>query len=116
MSCQNNQRKDSCVKSYAICVAYEGEVPSYSDIAEEPCVSIEEVAEDLYSLVTELREVTNVTDLDFDCLIAPTEPTPVNVVQLLLQEVCALKELVASQGETIETMQAQIAELQNSEC
>lgn len=116
MSCKNNQRKDSCVKGYAICIEYNATIPDYSDLAEEPCVSIEEVGEDLYKHVTELREVTDVNKLDFGCLTAPTNPTLLNTIQLLLQEVCTLKELVASQGVDIETLKQEVLELQENPC
>lgn len=111
-----NQRKDSCSKYYAICSIYEGNVPSYSDLNEEECISLEETTQDLYSLVTEIKEDIDVTDLDFDCLTAPTTLKPVNVLQLLLQEICALKELTTTQAETIETMQESITALQENQC
>lgn len=116
MNCQNNQRKDSCVKGYAVCVSYEGNLPAYSGLVQQPCISIEEVGEDLYALMTDIRESVNVETLDYDCLTTPAEPKLSNVLQLLLEENCSLKGLIATQTEIIQTMQAQILELQEGSC
>jgi hypothetical protein len=111
-----NQRKDSCSKSYAICSVYEGNIPTSSPLTEEECVSVEEVLEDLYSITTDIKEEIDLTNLSFSCLTVPSTITPLNVVQLLVNEICALKEIVEMQAETIETINLQIEALQENQC
>lgn len=116
MDCKNDQRKDSCTKNFAICTVYEGAVPDYSGLKGQNCLSIEEVGEDIYTLVTELRDAIDVKELDFDCLTAPTELDISKVLQLLIQEICSLKLTVGNQEEAIETLQEQVSALQQQEC
>jgi hypothetical protein len=111
-----NQRKDSCSKSYAICSVYEGNIPTSSPLTEEECVSVEEVLEDLYSITTDIKEGISMTDISEGCLEFPTTPTLPEVIQLLVNEICALKEIVETQAETIETINLQIEALQENQC
>lgn len=65
MSGCGNKPKHNCgsLKSNSRCVFYDLNVPDYSKLEEEDCTTVEEVLEDLYNLVTELRDSVNLEDL-----------------------------------------------------
>ena len=112
--CKETQSR--CKKVFASCVEYQGDIPSYSELYSENCVNSQEVDEDQYVLITELRNLTNVANLDFDCLTAPTTKTINTVFQALIDTICSQQAILTAQASTIETMQEQITDLQNNIC
>lgn len=65
--------KHNCAgKQWATCVHYEGEIPEWSDIdkCKKPCVTVQEVLEDMYKEITRIRESIDTSELarDFHCI------------------------------------------------
>lgn len=69
MGCENAP-KYTCGdrKSNARCVFYDLPVPEYSKLDEEDCVTIEETTEDIYKLVSWLKESIDTEDFEIECL------------------------------------------------
>ena len=111
-----NETKSRCKKVFASCVEYQGDIPSYSELYNESCVNSQEVDDDQYVLITELRNLTNVANLDFDCLTAPNTININTVFQVLIDTICSQQTTLTTQASTIETMQQQITDLQNNIC
>ena len=65
-SCQSKV-KHTCTGSiqYALCTSYETELPEFSELE---CPSIEETTEELYNLVGEIKEQTDLSELGEKCL------------------------------------------------
>lgn len=115
MGC-NDQIKHRCKKIYGKCVAYEEEVPEFSSLNNQDCLNIEEVASDIYGILTSIKEDINLSDLDNDCLTLPTNKTVKNVIQLLIDTICSQQSTITTLQETVTTMQEQITDLQEQNC
>ena len=111
-----NETKSRCKKVFAPCVEYQGDIPQYSELYNESCINSQEVDEDQYVLITQLRNLTNVEGLNFSCLTAPNVKNINTVFQTLINTICAQQQVLTAQASTIETMQAQIENLQNNIC
>ena len=67
-----NNRKYSCgEKISSICTMYEGELPNWSELNNELCVTIEETTEELYKQVSEIKENLDTSNLGEACLQYP---------------------------------------------
>ena len=92
-----NNRKYSCgEKISSICTMYEGELPNWSELNEEICATIEETTEELYNLVGEIKEQTDLSELGEKCLEYLLDENDKIVVKNVLlkfeEEICNLKE------------------------
>lgn len=112
----NDKIKQRCSKVLASCTSYEGNVPEFSGLYTEDCLTIEETTTDLYSLIGDLRDQINVTSLDFNCLTAPQTKNVNTVFQLLINTVCSQAELIQTLNENVATLQEQVQDLQNQNC
>ena len=107
--------KNRCGKiNYAKCVDYQGDIPEWSALEQNGCNDIEEVIEDLYSNVGDIKELLDVSTYDLGCLDEVEDVK--ELLELLISEVCQLKSTVATQAETITTLQEQVINLQNNSC
>ena len=111
MAC-NDKIGQRCKKVFGACVSYEKELPTFSQI-ENDCPSIEEVGEDLYNLVGEIKEEIDLSSLTEECITLPTERTVLTVMQTLIDKICAQQTEINSLEEELATAQSQIEELQN---
>ena len=103
-----------CKKVFASCVQYQGTLPEYSELTN--CADIQEVSQEQYELITDIKESLDLSELDSECLEAPINPTLKNWLNKLAGEICALKTLTENQAETIAEMQQQIEDLQTNTC
>ena len=93
-SCQSKV-KHTCTGSiqYALCTSYEGILPEFSELE---CPSIEETTEELYNLVGEIKEETDLSELGEKCLEYLLDENDKIVVKNVLlkfeEEICNLKE------------------------
>ena len=92
-SCQSSIKHTCGTKNYAACVEYQTELPEFSELE---CPSIEETTEELYDLVGEIKEETDLSELSSECLTyVETEEGKIIVKNVLLkfeEEICNLKE------------------------
>ena len=93
-SCQSKV-KHTCTGSiqYALCTVYEGVLPEFSELE---CPSIEETTEELYNLVGEIKEQTDLSELGERCLEYLLDENDKIVVKNVLwkfeEKICNLKE------------------------
>lgn len=90
----NQKIKHTCGSTvFADCTSYEGVLPEFSELE---CPSIEETTEELYDLVGEIKEETDLSELGNSCLeYVQTEEGKIIVKNVLLkfeEEICNLKE------------------------
>lgn len=111
-SCQS-KLKHTCTGSiqYALCTAYETDLPEFSELE---CPSIEETTEELYNLVGEIKEETDLSELGEKCLEYLLDKNDKIVVKNVLlkfeEEICNLKEEL----ETVKNRQ--ICDIPITEC
>src|SRR5690349_8255800 len=111
-----NKIKQKCgVYVYATCTKYEGTLSEHSSL-EEGCLDIEQVAEDIYSLIDTIKEDTDVSTLENTC-ISFTEPkTPSSVISQMCEEMCLMKTLIESQTTLIEDLTERVTNLEANVC
>jgi len=102
MSCED-KIKMRCKKGYASCINYEAEIPEFSTLVGDECISIEEVAIDQYYLLGEIKTELDLTELDEGCLELPTDNNAKKMFQYLIDVICEQKQqiedLLKTQGE-----------------
>ena len=95
MNCHNKIKHTCGSIVFAGCTSYEGILPEFSELE---CPSIEETTEELYNLVGEIKEETDLKDLGDKCLeYVETEEGKIIVKNVLLKhedEICLLKNRV----------------------
>ena len=95
-SCQSKV-KHTCTGSiqYALCTQYETDLPEFSELE---CPSIEETTEELYNLVGEIKEETDLSELGEKCLEYLLDENDKIVVKNVLlkfeEEICELEEKI----------------------
>lgn len=70
MGACNYKPKYTCgdSKTNARCVFYDLPVPEFSNIYEEDCLTTEETTEDIYELISWIKESIDLEDIDIECL------------------------------------------------
>jgi len=115
MSC--SKIKHNCgKKNYAKCINYEGEVPEFTNLEDTDCLDIEEVIEDAYSLIEDIKEEIDLSDLDNECFTIPQNTKTKELFQLLINKICEQESTISELQETITTIQGQITDLQENNC
>lgn len=115
MSCED-KIKMRCKKSPASCINYEAEIPEFSSIFGDECTSIEEVAEDQYFLIGEIKSEIDLTNLDEGCLELPTDNNTKKMFQYLIDTICGQAQQIQALLSVQETQAQQITALQNQQC
>jgi hypothetical protein len=94
-----NKIKHMCgEKTYATCTYYELEVPAFSELLDQDCITIEETTADLYEVVGGVKSEIDLSSLGNDCLTYVQEEGQNIVKNVLLkyeQEICDLKSKVS---------------------
>lgn len=108
MSCED-KIKMRCKKGYASCINYEAEIPEFSTLVGDECISIEEVAEDQYYLLGEIKAEIDLTELDEGCLELPTDNNTKKMFQYLIDIICGqaqqIADLLVTQGDQAELIE-----------
>jgi hypothetical protein len=97
-NCGNKIKHTCAEKNYATCVHYELEVPTFSSLVDQDCITIEETTEDLYEVVGGVKSEIELSELGDSCLTYVQEGGKTIVKNVLLkyeEEICALKERVS---------------------
>ena len=92
--------------SNARCVFYDLDIPSFSKLSNNDCVTVEETTTDLYNLVSWLRESVNIEnldirDLDLQSVLDNYEPTKKrflvkDVLEGIISQIDDIKKLAES--------------------
>lgn len=89
MSCNDNKKKYECGgKVLASCTFYEGELPKWSKLKDESCVTVEEVFDELYDKVTELLKEYSLEGFESDCIEVTSKDKVVSIMQKISNKVC----------------------------
>lgn len=104
MSCKN-ERKHYCLeKVQAICTQYKGTVAECSSLDSDDCLTIEETTQDIYDIIDVIKNVIDLSDIDYDCITIEFEddenPTIKEIIQKLIEEICLLKNDQSSNPST----------------
>lgn len=103
MSC-NNKIKQTCgSKVYSACVPYEKEIPEFSELSGEGCITVEDTTEDIYKHLKDLKEEIGLSSLGQLCLTYVPNGQVAKVKDILSkyeEEICNLKEKVKDLEET----------------
>lgn len=105
MSCQKYQKKQTCSKSFAVCVQYEGTLSEYTSLEENACYDVEEVIEDITIIVDSIKN-----ELDFETLRGSCIEYLSGEIKII-DVLSKFQDLICSQAQTITTMQSDIATL-----
>ena len=94
-SCQSKVKHTCGSIVFADCTSYETELPEFSELE---CPSIEETTEELYNLVGEIKEQTDLSELGEACLEYLLDENDKIVVKNVLlkfeEKICELEEKV----------------------
>lgn len=104
MSCYKDNRESCGTVVSSSCVNYTGEIDLES-LKDQCPINLNDVLEELLSLVAELQKGTDVKDLDLSCLAGsafPSTLTSAELLKLLLDKIC---EILLE----IEDLKAQVA-------
>ena len=91
-NCGNKIKHTCSEKNYATCVYYELEVPDFSSLIDQDCITLEETTEDIYDLIGNIKSEIDLAALGQDCITHGVTPKTVkNVLLRYEQEICDLK-------------------------
>lgn len=98
-----NKTKHMCgEKTYATCTYYELDVPTFSSLVDQDCITIEETTEDTYDLIGGIKSEIDLSTLGQECEEIDYGALPKTVKNIILkyeEEICSLKQKV----QTLET-------------
>lgn len=98
---------------YAICISYEDTLPDFSTLA---CPNLQETTTELYTLVGDLKDAIDMSDIESDCITYPAEATLLDVLQAMQNKICSQNELITTMQSAITVLQEQVADLQTNTC
>jgi hypothetical protein len=94
-NCGNKIKHTCAEKNYATCVYYELEVPDFSSLVGEDCITLEETTEDQYNILEGIKSEIDLSALGQDCINYGINPKTVKSVLLKYeQEICDLKDRI----------------------
>jgi hypothetical protein len=95
MNC-NEKSSNNCVDPIlATCVDYEGKLGVNTKIT-KACTNQKDINEDLYAILDEEINSTNVKQLTSECMVIPAGSTVAEIIVLYENEICELKSKVST--------------------
>ena len=113
MTCYKKNKHACGTINYDTCIKVEATLPEFSLL--EDCISLDEVIEEVYTFIGEIREEIDVTTVT-SCETLPTEKTVKTLIQFLLDRDCVQQELIEEMQATIVSMQLAITALEEETC
>ena len=113
MACYKKNKHACGTINYDTCIKVEATLPEFSLL--EDCISLDEVIEEVYTFIGEIREEIDVTTVT-SCETLPVEKTVKTLIQFLLDRDCAQQELIEEMQATIVSMQLAITALEEETC
>ena len=87
MGCGKYDISSTCGdRYYATCTFYQTELPEWSELKDQNCVTIEETTEELYEAVTEIKDQLDNSELSGGCIEYPNSDPAQNEVNAAVQE------------------------------
>jgi hypothetical protein len=103
-------------KTYATCVEYQTELPEFSNLPIDECISVDESLTDLYELVGTIKEEIDVTSILNTCITFTTPKTVKSVILQMYTKLCALEDIIETQETAIADLTARIIAIEASPC
>lgn len=94
-NCSNTVKNTCGSTTYSTCVVFEGTPNSQSEIYENSCFDQEEVTQDIYNQIEEIKTQTDLSELGNACLEYTLNEGKIIVKNVLLkyeEEICNLKQ------------------------
>ena len=101
---------------YANCVRTEVIIPEFSPLLQNGCYNVQEIEQDLYTLIGDIKDELDLTTLTSECQTLPTVKTVITLIQFLLDDRCILKTQIDDLIAQNVTQDAEILALQSSIC
>ena len=101
---------------YANCVRTEVIIPEFSPLLQNGCYSVQEIEQDLYTLIGDIKDELNVTSITSECQTLPTIKTVSTLIDFLLEGYCTQKAQIDALIAENATQAAEILALQSSIC
>lgn len=115
MGCNDKIRHTCGEIAYAKCTKYKGIISEHSSLSEDDCLDIEQIAEDLYSLVDGIKEDINLDNLENTCITFANK-APSYVIEQMYNKICELQNTLTEQADLIATQGEAITALQEQNC
>lgn len=116
MSCKD-KIKYTCGgdKVYAVCTEYQGTIPAFSYLT-VGCLDVEEVLEDTYHILSDIKSSIDVTSITNDCITFTTPKTVKSVVEQMYDKICELVTANANQAILISALTTRVTNIENNNC
>lgn len=94
MNCGRYDITDSCGdRYYATCTFYQTELPEWSSLSTQNCVTLEETTEELYEEITDIKDELDNSELTGGCINFLSEDPKQKDVNIAFQEkICEISE------------------------
>jgi len=102
--------------TFSKCTKYEGTLSEHSSLSEDDCLDVEEVIEDLYSIIDGIKEEINLENLENTCITFTEPKTVSSVIEQMYNKICEMQNTLSEQADLIETLQEQVENLQEQNC
>ena len=87
MGCGKYDISSTCGdRYYATCTFYQTELPEWSELKDQNCVTIEETTEELYEAVTEIKDQLDNSELSGGCIMYIEANPPQNKINNAVHE------------------------------
>lgn len=117
MSCTKYNKKSTCSKSFAVCVEYQGELSEYTELDPDSCYDVEEVIEDLTTILDGVKDQLDLSELEGSCITYPAgEKVLLDYLKAIQDKICEQNDDIIQMKQEILTLQNQVAELQANPC
>jgi len=116
MSCKD-KIKYTCSgnKVYAVCTEYQGTIPIFSYLT-LGCLDVEEVLEDTYHILSDIKNDIDVTSMTNDCITFTTPKTVKSVIEQMYDKICELKAKNDAQDIVIAALTTRVTNIENNNC
>jgi len=114
-NCEDKIKLSCPPNLYANCVRSEVEIPEFSTLI-NGCYSVQEVENDLYTLIGNIKEEINLTSITSDCDTLPTTKTVFTLIEYLVNSVCTQKIQIDALIAQNSAQALAITALQESNC
>lgn len=112
-----NKLKLSCPPDspFANCVRTEVVIPEFSTL-QNSCNSVQEVEEDMYTLIGEIKEEIDMSEVTSTCYTLPIEKTVKSLIEAILARLCAQQQEIEDLTTQVATQAEEILALQENNC
>jgi len=100
---------------FANCVRTEVEIPEFSTLSSQ-CNSVQEVENDMYTLIGEIKEEIDLTSITSECGTLPTTKTVLTLIEYLINRDCVQQTQIDALIAQNITQATEILALQNETC